>query len=211
MAKIDRLDFLEAFPGIIRDTAVPEILWDQFLAADFQRSWEAAFREYAEREAMQKLLINVAKMTVPNLLANGIEAEIRRSHLHSEEWPSLLALSRDPEGYPGRLRPPETVLREFSELYQRALSQLLTHEQIVGYINRGFSNGYDYMSDADRLKTLFRIRVAESISAKLPFDDYVRDDAHGGKPARSKIVTGTTIPFAIDNLAAGVTGIPKKK
>ena len=62
-----------------------------------------------------------------------------------------------------------------------------------------------------RMCERFRQRTGDSLCIRLPFDDYVQHDEHGGKPQRSKIVTGNIVPYAIDSNAKSITGILQRQ
>jgi hypothetical protein len=211
MTKIDRFDFLDAFPEEMQITALPEICWSKFLAGDFQRSWETAFKDFAEREAIERLIKNYSAELLKSILSAEVTKTIQSRYpglyLHGKLGEISVFLAK------GRVAPPSLTndIREVAD----QLEELSAAEKAT-LISKASAHHYDKKGETVRrpienFTDQFRHRVQESISNKMPFNDYIIHDIQGGNPARSKIVTGNLIPFAINNAAASISGVSKKE
>ena len=217
MTNIEKIDFVGAFPDELRKTNVPEEFWNQFSSA-FSVSWDVAFKDYTGKEAIQKLIQAVTIDEISKIIKRGKIIEIERG-FNSQNWNHWVfdhqeSLEHCQKHKPEQL-PPVGALQKYADFLENLKSGSLSFEEKLTLIRTGLNAEGTQIRKPQRpisiLNSTFRFRVQESISRKIPFNDWIQHDEKGGEPARSKIVTGNAVLSAINSTASSVTGIPKRE
>lgn len=234
MARIEKLDFKEAFPEELKNTSVPDFFWGKFSESDFPISWETAFKGYEELDAMQRLIRNFTLPKLRDLLGEHF-VEVLTPHFpiigYNHNHGALEVKGIVENGIVtgtklGKISKEGVETSSHSIVIDQLQAAIAEQQESFNKLSpqrKGeileqhlLANRYgEYTAvphqDIRNFGNQFRFRVQESISKKLPFNDYILHDPQGGNPARSPIFTGTAIPFSINNLATAVTSIPKRK
>lgn len=213
MTKIDQFAFKDVFPEELQNTSLPDFFWTKFNDGDFQKSWEFSFRGYEELDAMKRLIHNFCLLQMQKFVGQQIASTLQINETESLWTQGKIEI---PVTHPLATQL-LTDVKEQEEIFNK-LSAAEKGKLLEAELLRPIM----YSSDRTQQKAFternitnvglqFRFRVQESISQKMPFNDYILHDIHGGSPARSPIFTGTAIPFSINNLASTVSNIPKRK